>query len=90
MTKEKIAVVLPNHLGDVAMATPALRSLRRGRPEAEIAVIEKVHPKAYIDAIRAAEPEEGYARIDADTVMSPEAGKPHSAPSGREFAPLTR
>jgi heptosyltransferase-2 len=37
--KEKIAVVLPNHLGDVVMATPALRALRRGRPEAEIRAV---------------------------------------------------
>jgi lipopolysaccharide heptosyltransferase II len=37
--KEKIAVVLPNHLGDVVMATPALRALRRGRPEAEISAV---------------------------------------------------
>ncbi len=34
--KEKIAVILPNHLGDVVMATPALRALRRGRPDAQI------------------------------------------------------
>ena len=34
--KEKIVVVLPNHLGDVVMATPALRALRAGRPKAEI------------------------------------------------------
>lgn len=33
---ERIAVVLPNHLGDVVMATPALRALRRARPEARI------------------------------------------------------
>ncbi len=37
--KEKIAVVLPNHLGDVVMATPALRALRRGRPDAEITAV---------------------------------------------------
>jgi heptosyltransferase-2 len=37
--KEKISVVLPNHLGDVAMATPALRALRRGRPDAEIVAV---------------------------------------------------
>jgi heptosyltransferase-2 len=41
--KEKIAVVLPNHLGDVAMATPALRSLRRGRPEATIRAVMRPH-----------------------------------------------
>ena len=41
--KEKISVVLPNHLGDVVMATPALRALRRGRPEAEItAVVQEI------------------------------------------------
>ncbi len=34
--KEKIALILPNHLGDVVMATPALRALHRARPEAEI------------------------------------------------------
>lgn len=37
--KEKISVVLPNHLGDVVMATPALRALRRGRPEARISAV---------------------------------------------------
>jgi lipopolysaccharide heptosyltransferase II len=39
VAKEKIAVVLPNHLGDVVMATPALRALRRSRPEAEIQAV---------------------------------------------------
>jgi heptosyltransferase-2 len=33
---EKISVVLPNHLGDVVMATPALRALRAGFPGARI------------------------------------------------------
>jgi heptosyltransferase-2 len=35
-TKEKITVILPNHLGDVVMATPALRALRSGFPNAQI------------------------------------------------------
>jgi heptosyltransferase-2 len=39
VAKEKIAVVLPNHLGDVVMATAALRALRRGRPAAEITAV---------------------------------------------------
>ena len=39
VVKEKIAVVLPNHLGDVVMATPALRALRRGRPGAEVTLV---------------------------------------------------
>ncbi len=33
---EKISVVLPNHLGDLVMATPALRALRAGRRGARI------------------------------------------------------
>jgi heptosyltransferase-2 len=37
--EEKISIVLPNHLGDVVMATPALRALRRGRPDARIAAV---------------------------------------------------
>jgi heptosyltransferase-2 len=36
---EKIVVVLPNHLGDVVMATPALRALRAGRPRARITAL---------------------------------------------------
>jgi heptosyltransferase-2 len=35
-TKKKITVILPNHLGDVVMATPALRALRAGFPDSEI------------------------------------------------------
>jgi heptosyltransferase-2 len=34
--KQKITVILPNHLGDLVMATPALRSLRVGFPAADI------------------------------------------------------
>ncbi|MCP4006960.1 MAG: lipopolysaccharide heptosyltransferase II [bacterium] len=37
--KDKISIILPNHLGDVVMATPALRSLRRGFPQAEITAV---------------------------------------------------
>jgi heptosyltransferase-2 len=39
VAKEKIVVVMPNHLGDVVMATPALRALRAGRPDARIEVL---------------------------------------------------
>ncbi len=34
--QEKIVVILPNHLGDVVMAAPLLRALRKGRPDARI------------------------------------------------------
>ncbi|MFQ5697696.1 MAG: lipopolysaccharide heptosyltransferase II [Myxococcota bacterium] len=38
-SREKIAVLLPNHLGDVVMATPALRSLREGFPDAHLTAV---------------------------------------------------
>jgi acetoin utilization deacetylase AcuC-like enzyme len=44
--------------------------IREDAPAADVDLIETVHPKAYVDAIRAAEPEEGYVRLDPDTVMS--------------------
>src|SRR5262245_47973484 len=39
----RLLVRLPNPLGDAVMATPALRALRRGLPEAEIAVLGVPH-----------------------------------------------
>lgn len=40
--QEKIAVVLPNHVGDLVMATPALRALREARPAAQISAVVRV------------------------------------------------
>ncbi len=39
-------------------------------PLVEIADLERVHPRAYIEAVMAASPHGGVARLDADTVMS--------------------
>lgn len=36
---KKIGVILPNHLGDVVMATPALRALRAALPDATITAL---------------------------------------------------
>ena len=44
---------------------------RDAAPRADLSAIERVHPKDYIEAIRAASPEEGLTAIDADTSMSP-------------------
>jgi acetoin utilization deacetylase AcuC-like enzyme len=44
---------------------------RREAPLAELAAVELAHPAEYVERIRAATPETGIVRIDADTSMSP-------------------
>lgn len=44
---------------------------RREAPEADIDQILRVHPRAYVEAVLAAVPDHGHARLDADTVVSP-------------------
>jgi acetoin utilization deacetylase AcuC-like enzyme len=45
--------------------------VREEAPSADLADIERAHPKAYIEAIKAAVPNEGLVRIDGDTTLSP-------------------
>ncbi len=55
-----------------ALAAPAFDGLRREMaPLAELADLERCHPRAHIDKLRAAVPREGLARLDADTHVSP-------------------
>ena len=42
----KVAIFLPNWIGDAVMATPALRALRRGFPDAHLVGVMK--PRASI------------------------------------------
>ena len=44
---------------------------REEAPRAEVEAIARVHPTAYIEALREAAPSDGLVRLDADTVMSP-------------------
>lgn len=44
---------------------------RRDAPEATVEQLARVHDRAYVDAVLAAMPAEGYARLDADTLLSP-------------------
>jgi acetoin utilization deacetylase AcuC-like enzyme len=56
---------------DKALADPQFAALRRETPpEADVAVITRVHPADYVEALRAAVPAQGLARIDADTALS--------------------
>lgn len=54
-----------------ALEAPEFENLdRKQASDADPQVLELVHPKAYVDKIRAAIPAEGIARIDADTCVS--------------------
>lgn len=44
-------------------------------PLAEIADLELIHPRAYVDALLAAEPSSGVRRLDPDTAMSAGSGR---------------
>ncbi|WP_179381246.1 histone deacetylase family protein [Jannaschia marina] len=73
----------PGHPEQVARL-PAIRAalddmdLRREEaPDGTDAQILRCHPQAYLDAITAASPTEGWAQLDADTYMSP--GSLHAA-----------
>jgi acetoin utilization deacetylase AcuC-like enzyme len=57
---------------DHALVTEAFQMLARDlAPRADLAAIARVHPKDYIEAIRAATPKQGLAAVDPDTSMSP-------------------
>ncbi|MGC1711922.1 MAG: histone deacetylase family protein, partial [Methyloceanibacter sp.] len=44
---------------------------REQAPRADLAVIERVHPKAYIEAVLAAIPKRDHNWLDPDTIVSP-------------------
>jgi acetoin utilization deacetylase AcuC-like enzyme len=55
-----------------ALAGNAFSGLdRRDAPRAEIEDLTRLHPRAHVDRILAAIPAEGFARLDADTIVSP-------------------
>jgi len=61
---------------EVALAGPAFGGLvRREAPRGSVWDIKRVHDDAYIQSVFAAVPEAGYARLDADTVLSPGSGE---------------
>lgn len=64
----------PEQVARLAAVTDAVRDLDLLRVEAPLASdadILRAHPAAYLDRIRAAEPDDGIAQLDPDTWMSP-------------------
>lgn len=49
--------------------------IRHEAPLGDLACIQRVHPKAYVDGILAAIPHDKRAWLDADTVISPQSGE---------------
>jgi acetoin utilization deacetylase AcuC-like enzyme len=49
---------------------------RDAAPEADVEAISLVHPVEYVQRLRESVPEEGFARIDADTAMSSKSWEP--------------
>jgi acetoin utilization deacetylase AcuC-like enzyme len=57
---------------DDALAAPAFKKLMREQaPLADLAAIERLHPEAYVEMVRAAIPKHDHAWLDPDTVVSP-------------------
>ncbi|MGH6793560.1 MAG: histone deacetylase family protein [Methyloceanibacter sp.] len=55
-----------------ALAAPSFNSLKREEaPLAGLADIERLHPKAYVEMVRASIPKRDHQWLDADTVVSP-------------------
>jgi acetoin utilization deacetylase AcuC-like enzyme len=59
-----------------ALAGPEFAALdRREAPEAAIEDIVRVHPRRLVEGLLAAIPKQGYASIDADTILCPDSGR---------------
>jgi acetoin utilization deacetylase AcuC-like enzyme len=57
---------------DDALAAPTFKTLEREQaPLADLAAIERLHPQAYVEMIRAAIPKRDHTWLDPDTVVSP-------------------
>jgi acetoin utilization deacetylase AcuC-like enzyme len=57
---------------DDALAAPSFNGLKREQaPIADLAIIERLHPPGYVEAIRAASPRQGLVWLDPDTAMCP-------------------
>ena len=72
-----------------ALAAEAFVSLdRREAPAADLADLDRVHPAGYVERLLAAVPDDGLARIDPDTVISPHSGEAALRASGAIVAAI--
>ncbi len=72
-----------------SLAAEAFASLdRREAPAADLADLDRVHPAGYVERLLAAVPEDGLARIDPDTVVSPQSGEAALRASGAIVAAI--
>ncbi len=56
---------------DDALAASAFKSLKREEaPRADLAAIERLHPKAYVEMVRASIPQRDHKMLDSDTIVS--------------------
>ena len=61
---------------------------RREAPAADLTDLDRVHPAGYVERLLAAVPDEGLARIDPDTVVSPQSGEAALRASGAIVAAI--
>jgi len=61
---------------------------RREAPAADLTDLDRVHPAGYVERLLAAVPNEGLARIDPDTVVSPQSGEAALRASGAIVAAI--
>ena len=61
---------------------------RRVAPAADLVDLDRVHPAGYVERLLAAVPKEGLARIDPDTVVSPQSGEAALRASGAIVAAI--
>ncbi|MEE8444059.1 MAG: histone deacetylase family protein [Alphaproteobacteria bacterium] len=72
-----------------ALAEPAFEGLdRREAPCAGVDEIARVHRRDYVTGLLDAVPDQGYARIDGDTVMSPDSGEAALRATGAMIAAI--
>jgi acetoin utilization deacetylase AcuC-like enzyme len=61
---------------------------RREAPAADLADLDRVNPPGYVERLLAAVPSDGLARIDPDTVISPQSGEAALRASGAIIAAI--